>query len=157
MRLVSFDLTVGGTGAGAGAGAATPGSSRPRHRVGMQCADGSIVDLTAAGADGVGGVDASVPLMSMRDYLALGDVGAALARGAVAADAKYLVAAPSARLRAPIYDSEKVLCVGMNYVDHCTEQNVPIPTEPLIFSKMPSCIRILALPALCRHGRRDSG
>ena len=29
--------------------------------------------------------------------------------------------------------SEKVLCVGMNYVDHCLEQNVPIPKEPLIF------------------------
>jgi len=29
--------------------------------------------------------------------------------------------------------SEKVLCVGMNYVDHCTEQNLPIPVEPVIF------------------------
>jgi 2-keto-4-pentenoate hydratase/2-oxohepta-3-ene-1,7-dioic acid hydratase in catechol pathway len=28
---------------------------------------------------------------------------------------------------------EKVLCVGMNYVDHCTEQNLPIPKEPVIF------------------------
>jgi 2-keto-4-pentenoate hydratase/2-oxohepta-3-ene-1,7-dioic acid hydratase in catechol pathway len=35
---------------------------------------------------------------------------------------------------------EKVLCVGMNYVDHCTEQNVPIPKEPIIFCKFASCI-----------------
>lgn len=29
--------------------------------------------------------------------------------------------------------SEKVLCVGMNYVDHCLEQGAPIPIEPTIF------------------------
>ena len=28
----------------------------------------------------------------------------------------------------------------MNYVDHCTEQNVPVPTVPLVFSKFGSCI-----------------
>ena len=33
------------------------------------------------------------------------------------------------------YDPEKIICVGMNYREHCTEQNFPIPTEPVIFSK----------------------
>lgn len=28
----------------------------------------------------------------------------------------------------------------MNYVDHCTEQNLPVPTEPLVFSKFASSI-----------------
>lgn len=28
----------------------------------------------------------------------------------------------------------------MNYVDHCLEQNVKIPKEPIIFSKFPSSI-----------------
>ena len=28
----------------------------------------------------------------------------------------------------------------MNYTDHCTEQNVPIPKEPLIFNKFSSAI-----------------
>lgn len=28
----------------------------------------------------------------------------------------------------------------MNYVDHCTEQNVPIPKEPVVFSKFASSI-----------------
>jgi len=28
---------------------------------------------------------------------------------------------------------EKVLCVGMNYADHCYEQNLPLPVEPVIF------------------------
>ena len=43
-------------------------------------------------------------------------------------------------LKAPISNPEKILCVGMNYVDHCTEQNVPVPTEPIIFSKFSSAI-----------------
>jgi len=43
-------------------------------------------------------------------------------------------------LKAPISNPEKILCVGMNYKEHCTEQNVPIPTEPLIFSKFASTI-----------------
>jgi 2-keto-4-pentenoate hydratase/2-oxohepta-3-ene-1,7-dioic acid hydratase in catechol pathway len=34
----------------------------------------------------------------------------------------------------------KFLGIGMNYVDHCTEQNVPIPKEPMVFSKFGSCI-----------------
>ena len=43
-------------------------------------------------------------------------------------------------LRAPIYNPEKVVCIGMNYVDHCTEQNIPVPEEPVIFSKFGSAI-----------------
>ena len=34
----------------------------------------------------------------------------------------------------------KFLCIGMNYIDHCTEQNVPVPTVPLVFSKFGSCV-----------------
>ncbi|OXA52449.1 Fumarylacetoacetate hydrolase domain-containing protein 2 [Folsomia candida] len=35
----------------------------------------------------------------------------------------------------PISGSDKVVCVGMNYVDHCEEQNCPVPEEPIFFSK----------------------
>jgi 2-keto-4-pentenoate hydratase/2-oxohepta-3-ene-1,7-dioic acid hydratase in catechol pathway/NAD(P)-dependent dehydrogenase (short-subunit alcohol dehydrogenase family) len=34
----------------------------------------------------------------------------------------------------------KLICIGMNYVDHCTEQNTPVPTAPVVFSKFGSCI-----------------
>lgn len=34
----------------------------------------------------------------------------------------------------------KFICIGMNYIDHCLEQNSPIPTEPMVFSKFGSCI-----------------
>lgn len=44
------------------------------------------------------------------------------------------------QLLPPISAPEKVVCVGMNYRDHCLEQNVAIPEEPIIFSKFPSAI-----------------
>ncbi|XP_059353621.1 fumarylacetoacetate hydrolase domain-containing protein 2-like isoform X2 [Daphnia carinata] len=44
------------------------------------------------------------------------------------------------QLLAPITSPDKVACIGMNYKDHCQEQGVPIPKEPLVFSKFPSCI-----------------
>ena len=43
-------------------------------------------------------------------------------------------------LKAPIYDPQKLIGVGMNYIDHCTEQNYPVPEEPIIFSKFASAI-----------------
>lgn len=39
------------------------------------------------------------------------------------------------KILAPVHNPGKVLCVGMNYRDHCAEQNAPIPTEPVFFSK----------------------
>jgi 2-keto-4-pentenoate hydratase/2-oxohepta-3-ene-1,7-dioic acid hydratase in catechol pathway len=43
-------------------------------------------------------------------------------------------------LKAPIYDPQKLICIGLNYRDHCTEQKVEVPKEPLIFSKFSSAI-----------------
>ena len=44
------------------------------------------------------------------------------------------------QLKAPIHNPEKLICIGMNYVDHCLEQNVPLPTEPILFSKFNNAI-----------------
>ncbi len=35
-------------------------------------------------------------------------------------------------LSAPIVGMDKVICIGMNYKDHCEEQNAPVPTEPVV-------------------------
>ena len=43
-------------------------------------------------------------------------------------------------LVAPVTKPDKVLCIGLNYRDHCEEQNKAIPNEPLVFNKFPSCI-----------------
>ena len=29
---------------------------------------------------------------------------------------------------------------GMNYADHCTEQNLPIPVEPVVFAKFGNAV-----------------
>ncbi|NXL72292.1 FAHD2 protein, partial [Leptocoma aspasia] len=53
---------------------------------------------------------------------------------------QHRVPRATARLLAPVGDPEKVICVGLNYHDHCQEQAVKVPKEPLIFSKFPSAI-----------------
>jgi len=53
---------------------------------------------------------------------------------------KNVVPRNSVGILAPITSCDKVLCVGMNYKDHCEEQNAPVPVEPVIFNKFPSCI-----------------
>ncbi|XP_064074842.1 fumarylacetoacetate hydrolase domain-containing protein 2 [Vanessa tameamea] len=46
----------------------------------------------------------------------------------------------SIKLAAPIHGNDKVLCVGLNYKDHCEEQKLTPPEVPMIFSKFASTI-----------------
>ena len=39
------------------------------------------------------------------------------------------------RLGSPVARPSKIICIGLNYVDHCLETNAPIPVEPIIFFK----------------------
>ena len=41
----------------------------------------------------------------------------------------------SVRLGSPVARPSKIICIGLNYVDHCIETNAPIPAEPVIFFK----------------------
>jgi 2,4-diketo-3-deoxy-L-fuconate hydrolase len=41
----------------------------------------------------------------------------------------------SVRLGSPVARPSKIICIGLNYVDHCIETNAPIPVEPIIFFK----------------------
>ena len=41
----------------------------------------------------------------------------------------------SVRLGSPVARPSKMICIGLNYIDHCKETNAPIPTEPIIFFK----------------------
>lgn len=38
----------------------------------------------------------------------------------------------------PIPDPSKIVCIGLNYTDHCEEQGLPAPTFPTVFAKFPS-------------------
>lgn len=41
----------------------------------------------------------------------------------------------SVRLGSPIARPSKIICIGLNYLDHCLETNAPIPKEPIVFFK----------------------
>jgi 2-keto-4-pentenoate hydratase/2-oxohepta-3-ene-1,7-dioic acid hydratase in catechol pathway len=39
------------------------------------------------------------------------------------------------KLLPPIPDPPKIICMGLNYIDHAKESGAPIPKEPVLFSK----------------------
>ena len=44
------------------------------------------------------------------------------------------------RLGVPVSDIGKIVCIGLNYVDHAKEVGVPLPKEPIIFLKPTSSL-----------------
>lgn len=40
----------------------------------------------------------------------------------------------------PVSEPEKIICIGLNYLGHCKEQNKEAPKEPMFFSKFASAI-----------------
>ena len=44
-------------------------------------------------------------------------------------------------LLSPVLSPSKIICVGLNYRDHAEEQNRPLPKQPMLFSKAPSCLQ----------------
>lgn len=126
-----------------------------------------VVDLVAAFAsDGFGPPLTG----GMRQLLTMSADGSLERARAAADDGRWRMLLAGVKLRAPISDPEKIICgmcsqpvafglaaaarcphaawlsvstssaVGMNYHDHCTEQNFPVPTEPVLFSKFASSI-----------------
>jgi 2-keto-4-pentenoate hydratase/2-oxohepta-3-ene-1,7-dioic acid hydratase in catechol pathway len=92
-------------------------------RLGRRSADG-VVDLT--------------------DALGVADVGALLARPDLVEhveDATGELIDPAAvELRAPIARPGKIICVGLNYHDHCREQSIEPPAYPMLFSKFANAV-----------------
>ncbi|WP_136602989.1 fumarylacetoacetate hydrolase family protein [Salinigranum halophilum] len=40
----------------------------------------------------------------------------------------------------PVSDPQKIVCVGLNYIDHAEESGQDVPEEPMLFSKFPTCV-----------------
>ncbi|XP_072410158.1 fumarylacetoacetate hydrolase domain-containing protein 2A isoform X2 [Chiloscyllium punctatum] len=114
MRLIQF-LTVG---------------DQNGVRLGVEKDGGNIIDLNS--------FDSSLP-RTMKEFLEIGDTALETARRAVDCG-KYTRCHSEITLLSPITNPDKVVCVGMNYMDHCVEQNVAVPKEPVIFSKFGSSI-----------------
>jgi 2-keto-4-pentenoate hydratase/2-oxohepta-3-ene-1,7-dioic acid hydratase in catechol pathway len=72
-------------------------------------------------------------------------VGAALSPDSLARlrglDVERLPLAPTGqRLGACVGQVRNFIAIGLNYADHAAETGAPIPAEPIIFNKAPSCI-----------------
>jgi len=59
-------------------------------------------------------------------------------RGVRAADLPMV--AEGARLGPCISRPGNFIAIGLNYVQHARETNAPIPTDPILFNKAPSCV-----------------
>jgi 2-keto-4-pentenoate hydratase/2-oxohepta-3-ene-1,7-dioic acid hydratase in catechol pathway len=90
------------------------------------------VDLHAA--------DPGLPA-SLRQILALGtEALARAARAAARPQPDITYPAESAVFLPPIPDPQKIICLGLNYKDHAAESGMPVPEEPVLFSKFPSAL-----------------
>jgi 2-keto-4-pentenoate hydratase/2-oxohepta-3-ene-1,7-dioic acid hydratase in catechol pathway len=59
-----------------------------------------------------------------------------------AVDAETLAIVEGApRYGPPVAGTRKFLAIGLNYADHAAESNMPIPPEPVVFTKAVSCIQ----------------
>ncbi len=98
-----------------------PGKEKP----GLIDADGKLRDLSAVITDI--GPDQ------------LGD--AALAKLRKLKTEKLPLVKGSPRYGSPVTGTRKFIAIGLNYADHAAESGLPIPAEPVVFTKATSCIQ----------------
>jgi 2,4-diketo-3-deoxy-L-fuconate hydrolase len=51
------------------------------------------------------------------------------------------IVAGAPRLGTPLTGVRKFLAIGLNFADHAAESNLPIPDEPVVFTKAVSCLQ----------------
>jgi len=78
-------------------------------------------------------------LNSMKEFLTCGEQGIENAKNMIksGSNRKQL---SEVKIRAPILDPEKIICIVLNYLDHAKESGMSIPKEPVFFAKYPSAI-----------------
>lgn len=64
-----------------------------------------------------------------------------LSRLAAIEPASLPVVPGNPRLGVPFAGTRKFIAIGLNYADHAAESNLPIPSEPVIFTKAVSCLQ----------------
>ncbi len=101
-------------------------------RIGVRLGD-VLVDLSLAAP--------GLPT-NMKALLALGDAGLQdAAQAAAAAGSDCQLRFSSVRLLPPVPDPGKILCVGLNYVDHAIEVDPKsLPEHPVFFARMASTL-----------------
>ncbi|WP_093442984.1 fumarylacetoacetate hydrolase family protein [Variovorax sp. 770b2] len=95
-----------------------------QERPGLLDGDGGLRDLSAFVADIAGDVlsPSSLARLAAIDPQSLPSVGG------------------NPRLGVPVAGIGKFIAIGLNYADHAAESNLPLPAEPVVFTKAISCI-----------------
>jgi 2-keto-4-pentenoate hydratase/2-oxohepta-3-ene-1,7-dioic acid hydratase in catechol pathway len=99
----------------------SPGKEKP----GLIDADGQLRDLSAVLVD-IGPEQ-------------LGDAALAKLRKLKVAQLPRVRGTP--RLGCPVRSIGKFIAIGLNYSDHAAESGMPVPKEPIVFTKATSCIQ----------------
>jgi acylpyruvate hydrolase len=99
-----------------------------------------LVAFSVAGDRRLGAEVDGGRIRDLTDATGARDVGELLASGAMPAETGELVDAASVRLHAPISRPGKIICVGLNYHDHCREQRIDPPRYPMLFSKFANAV-----------------
>ncbi len=66
---------------------------------------------------------------------------AGLKRLAAIEPASLPVPAGSPRIGVPFSGTRKFIAIGLNYAEHAVESNIPLPAEPVVFTKAVSCLQ----------------
>lgn len=92
--------------------------------------EGGVIDVSASGIRGAPA--------TMSDLLAGGEIALEILRQGVARlpeRGPWLLEERALQLGPCVTGPEKIICVGLNYRRHALESNLPIPEEPVLFSK----------------------
>jgi acylpyruvate hydrolase len=113
--------------------------------IGLRRADG-IIDLNAE--DSTLPTDLGAVLRSGRSMQSLGELAAHAKHTSLRRPDTY-------SFRPTITDPGKILCLGVNYVDHATESSHARPDYPVVFTRYPSSFvgheQPLVLPSVSSH------
>ena len=92
-----------------------------------------VIDLAAAGLP-------AGPNGGLLEIARGGDAMVDRARKALDAAGAKSYALSEVKVLPPIRQPSKIIAVGLNYIDHCKEAGLPVPTEPVLFSKFTTSI-----------------
>jgi 2-keto-4-pentenoate hydratase/2-oxohepta-3-ene-1,7-dioic acid hydratase in catechol pathway len=117
-----------------------------RYRIGAMVGEDEIADLTPS----------ILPLgLSATEILRCYDLATHFVEPAMEAVTSGLlpvVDAGDIKIEAPVPRPGKIICIGLNYLDHVTESGAEIPKAPLIFSKFVTCAAASEDPILLPTG-----
>ncbi|HAL52794.1 MULTISPECIES: fumarylacetoacetate hydrolase family protein [Sphingobacterium] len=92
-----------------------------KEKIGVQI-DGVNYDVSALGGDYNEQFFAEDGLARLEEFVK-------------ANEGKLIEVPQGERIGAPFARPSKIVCIGLNYLDHAKETNAPIPAEPIIFMK----------------------